>query len=102
MRSAPRSEPVGEAQEIHLVDGVEHLDEGAARWRILSSSVAMPSGRSRPCAFSMYALRDRLARYAPLLTDREQSLEVLFQVLPRRRPTSPRRSPVQPRGGSPE
>jgi len=29
MRAAPRPETVGEAQEVHLVDGVEHLDDGA-------------------------------------------------------------------------
>ena len=28
MRAAPRSEPVGEAEEVLLVDGVEHLDDG--------------------------------------------------------------------------
>jgi hypothetical protein len=28
MRAACRPEPVGKAQEIHLVDGVEHLDDG--------------------------------------------------------------------------
>ena len=28
MRAAPRPEPVGEAQEVRLVDGVEHLDDG--------------------------------------------------------------------------
>jgi site-specific DNA recombinase len=28
MRAAPRPEPVGEAEEVLLVDGVEHLDDG--------------------------------------------------------------------------
>ena len=28
MRIAPRPKPVGEAQKVHLVDGVEHLDDG--------------------------------------------------------------------------
>ena len=28
MRAASRPEPVGETQEIHLVDGVEYLDDG--------------------------------------------------------------------------
>src|SRR3954452_774165 len=28
MRAASRPEPVGEAPEVHLVDGVEHLDDG--------------------------------------------------------------------------
>ena len=33
-----------------------------ARWRILSSSVAIPSGRCRPSGFGMYTLREGLAR----------------------------------------
>ncbi len=28
MRAAPGPEPIGRAQEVHLVDGVEHLDDG--------------------------------------------------------------------------
>jgi hypothetical protein len=28
MRAAPRPEPIGEAEEVLLVDGVEHLDDG--------------------------------------------------------------------------
>src|ERR1019366_2111209 len=36
-----------------------------ARWTILSSSEAIPSGRCRPSAFGMYILREGLARYAP-------------------------------------
>jgi len=28
MRAASRPETVGKAQEVHLVDGVEHLDDG--------------------------------------------------------------------------
>ena len=56
----PRPEPVGKTAEVHLVDGVQHLDD--ARWTILSSSVAMPSGRCRPSAFGMYERRDGLGR----------------------------------------
>ena len=37
----------------------------ATRWTILSSSAAMPSGRSRPSGFGMYRRRDGCARYAP-------------------------------------
>jgi hypothetical protein len=51
MGATPRPEPIGEAQEVLLVDGVEHLDDGPLA--ILSSNVAMPSGRSRPSAFGM-------------------------------------------------
>ena len=36
-----------------------------ARWTILSSSEAIPSGRCRPSAFGMYTLREGFARYAP-------------------------------------
>ena len=36
-----------------------------ARWRILSSNAATPSGRSRPSAFGMNTLRAGIARYAP-------------------------------------
>jgi hypothetical protein len=36
-----------------------------ARWTILSSSDAMPSGRSRPSAFGMQARRDGTARNFP-------------------------------------
>jgi len=28
MRITPRPKPIGEAQKVHLVDGVEHLDDG--------------------------------------------------------------------------
>jgi len=51
-----RSEPVGEAEEVLLIYGIQHLDH--RRWTILSSKVAMPSGRSRPSGFGMYTLRD--------------------------------------------
>ena len=37
----------------------------SARWTTLSSSAATPSGRCRPSALGMYALREGFARYAP-------------------------------------
>ena len=43
---------------------VQHLDHRPLR--NLSSNAATPSGRCRPSAFGMYALRDGFARYAPL------------------------------------
>src|SRR5664280_1923671 len=51
-------------------------------WRILSSKLAMPSGRSRPSAFGMYTLRDGLARWAPRWTRPCRSWKVGLQVLP--------------------
>ena len=65
-----------------------------ARWTILSSNVAMPSGRSRPSAFEMYALRDGLARYVPLWTLSVQVLEFPLQA----GPVGPPRHIVHARG----
>ena len=53
-----------------------------ARWTILSSSAAMPSGRCRPSAFGMYTLRDGFARYAPRWTRACRSPKVRFEILP--------------------
>ena len=58
-RAAPWPEPVRKAPEVHLEDGVQHLHDGPLD--DLSSSVAIPSGRSRPSAFGMYARREGLA-----------------------------------------
>ena len=66
-----------------------------ARWTILSSSAAIPSGRCRPSAFGMYTLRDGLARYAPAVHPGVQIPKVRLQVLPVVRP----RHPVHPRRG---
>ena len=53
-----------------------------ARWTILSSSAAIPSGRSRPSALGMYTLRDGLARIGAPLNPRVQIPEAGLQVLP--------------------
>ena len=56
-------EPVREAEEVRLVDVVEHLQTRSLDE--LSSSAVTPSGRCRPSALGMYTLRTGLARYAP-------------------------------------
>ena len=66
-----------------------------ARWTILSSSVAMPSGRCRPSAFGMYARLHGRRPVAPLLHPCVQVPEVSHQVLPVGAP----RHPVHARRG---
>ena len=63
MLAAPRPEPVREAEEVRLVDGVEHLDSGALDDFVLQRGT--PSGRCRPSSFEMYTRRNGFARYAP-------------------------------------
>ena len=48
----------------------------------MSSSAAIPSGRSRPSGFGMYTLRDGLARYAPLWTRACRSRRFCFEISP--------------------
>ena len=60
-----------------------------------AASVAMPSGRSRPSAFGMYARLLGDCPVAPLLHPRMQIPEVYRQVLPVGRP----RHPIHPRRG---
>jgi hypothetical protein len=47
-----RPEPIGEAEEVRFVDGIVRTST-TARWTILSSSTAIPSGRCRPSGFGM-------------------------------------------------
>ena len=94
MRSAPRSEPVGEAQEVLLVDGVEHLDHRPLEDLVLQGGDAKrpqppvglrdirPASRSRPVA--------------PAVDPLVQIPEVGLQVLPVGAP----RLPIHP-GGRP-
>ena len=64
MRAAPRPEPVGEAEKVLLVDGVQHLDDGALddlvlqRWRCRAAAAARPPSGCTPSATGF-------ARYAP-------------------------------------
>jgi hypothetical protein len=60
MWAAPWSEPVGEAEEVLLVDGVEHLDDGPLDDLVLQRGDA--ERPQPPVRLSMYALRDGLAR----------------------------------------
>src|SRR2546427_4349365 len=57
-----------------------------ARWTILSSSAGTPSGRGRPSAFGMYALRTGFARYALRWSRLERSCRFAsrFSVVPPR------------------
>src|SRR5664279_2154871 len=93
MRAATGSESVGEAGEVHLVDGVEHLDYGP-----LGDLVLQRGDAERP--LPPVRLRDvrptRRARPVPPgLQPAVQILKVRLQVLPVGRP----RLPVHPRSG---
>ena len=90
MRAAPRPEPVREAQEVGLVDRVQHLDRRALD--DLSSSVGMPSGRCRPVGLGDVRPLDRLRSIRPALQPSGQVREVCLGP-PRSAPTSRRRSP---------
>jgi hypothetical protein len=80
MRFAPGPEPVGEADEVRLVDAVEHLDDGALDDLVLQRGDAerpqppVPLGDVRP--------PDRLRPIAPALDSLVQVPEVALQVLP--------------------
>jgi hypothetical protein len=57
------SEPVAEAKEVFLIDGIQHRDG-----RPLDDLILQGSDRERACfpsAFGMYVRRDGSARYAP-------------------------------------
>ena len=60
MRAASGPEPIREAEEARLVDGVEHLDDGALDDLVLQRG--NPERPQPPCAFGMYTLRDNFAR----------------------------------------
>ena len=70
-----------------------------ARWTILSSSDATPSGRIRPSGFGISTRRTGLARYFPDCTRPVQVLQVSPQVLlvlpPRHPVRARRRVPLQ-------
>ena len=80
MRSAPRPEPVGEAEEVRLVDAVQHLDDGA-----LGDLVLQAGDAERP--LPPVRLGDvhpprRLGSVCPAVQPPVQISEVLLQVLP--------------------
>jgi hypothetical protein len=87
MWTTPRSEPVGEADKVHLVDGVEYLDDGPLENLVLQTGdaerpeppVCLRDVRParRPCPVS--------ATVDPL----EQSLKVSLQVHSVGRPRHP-------------
>ena len=59
MRASPRPEPVGEAQEVRLVDGVEHLDDGPLDDLVFQRGDARAAAAARPpsgCTPSAMAL----------------------------------------------
>src|SRR6476469_3500692 len=102
MRATPCPESVGEAQEIHLVDGVEYLDDGP-----LENLVLQRGDAERP--LPPVRLRDiRPARWlspvAPAVQSRVQVPEVGLQLLPVGLPGHPvhprrRRRTNRPVGG---
>ena len=61
-----RSEPVGEAEEVRLVDRDQRLDDGPLDNLVLQRRYAERSLPARQ-AFGMYARRTGFARYAPRL-----------------------------------
>ena len=63
MRPATRAEPVREPEKVRLVNGVQHLDDGALDDLVLQRGD--PERPKPPSALGMYTLRDGLARYAP-------------------------------------
>ena len=63
MGTAPRTEPVGEALEVDLVNLIE--DRHHACWTILSSRAATPNGRCRPSAFGIQTRLEGCVRYFP-------------------------------------
>jgi hypothetical protein len=93
MRLAPRPEPVAEAPEVHLVDGVQHLDDGPLDDLVLQrgdTQRTLPPIRLRD-VHPPARLGPEPARLHPSM----QILEVGLQVLPVLGP----RHPVHPRRG---
>jgi hypothetical protein len=94
MRRAPRPEPVGEADEVRLVDAVEHLHDGTLKDLVLKR-------RDPERALAPIRLRDirpscRLGPVAAAMDPTEQILEVALQIPPvglPRHPVRPGRSP---------
>ena len=58
----PSNKPGRPGAEVVEGRGLAEGNAASARWTILSSSEAIPSGLSRPSAFGMYTLRDGFAR----------------------------------------
>ena len=80
MRAAPRPEPVREAEEVGLVDGVQHLDR-----RALDDLVLQRGNAERPLPpVGLGDVRplDRLRSVRPALQPSGEVLEVLLQGLP--------------------
>ena len=99
VRAAPRTEPIGETEEVRLVDGVQHLDDGP-----LDDLVLQRGDTERPKP--PVRLRDvRPARWSrpvrPPVQPRVQIPEVDLQVLPVVTATSPRPPPQRPSGSKP-
>src|SRR5665811_826390 len=91
MRTTPRPETVGEAPEVHLVDGVQHLDDGP-----LDDLVLQRGDTERPQP--PVRLRDvyppaRFGPVAPRLNTCVQIPQIRLQVLPVFNP----RHPIHPR-----
>src|SRR6266511_211491 len=91
VRAAPQPEPVGETQEVRLVDGVEHLDDGPLKNLVFQRGNAE---RPRPPV----RLRDvgpprRPCPVTPCMHPVVQVGEIRLQLLPVGRP----RHPVHPR-----
>src|SRR5437763_13727863 len=87
MRAAPRSEPVGEAAEVLLIDGVEHLDDGP-----LNDLVLQRGDAERP--LPPIRLRDvhpprRTRPVSAAMDPCEQAPDVGPQVLPIIHPRHP-------------
>ena len=96
MRAAPRPEPVGEAQEVRLVDGVEHLDD-----RPLDDLVLQRGDAERP--LPPVRLRDvrpprRPRPVAPRCAPGRAGPGGSPPGPARRPPTSPRPPPARPSG----
>src|SRR5579885_360664 len=95
MRAAPRSEPVGEAEKVGFVDGVQHLDR-----RTLDNLVFQRRYAERPLppiGLGDVHPTNRLGPVRSSFQPRGKVLEILFQFLT----VMPPRLPVHARRGFP-
>src|SRR5215470_4647146 len=99
MRTAPWPKPIREPPEIHLVDGVKHLDQ-----RPLDDLVLQHGDAERPPPPVLLRNVRPPTRFRPV-TSRLHPLvqipQIRLQVLPRTRSRSPHRPLARPSGGSP-